>query len=73
MKQEVYAVAVERFNRRNGKWSPDIIYLKADSTGHARNQFCIAEPNRRLSRIVAVGKAIGFFCDENGESISADA
>ena len=69
----IFAIAVERYNPRRRRWTPDIVHLKAEDCGHARNQFCMAEPNRKTSRIVAVGPAIGFFCDDDdGERISPD-
>lgn len=67
----LYAVAVEEYKR--GKWVPDIIHLKAEDRAHARNQFTVAYPNRRVCRIVAIGIAVGVFANEDdGEQISTD-
>ena len=70
-KHGLYAVAVERIDRR-GNVHPAIEYLKADSTPHARAQFCLSEPNRRTCRIVGVAPAIGYFVDDNhGDKLTA--
>lgn len=76
-KKQLYAVAYERYRRCKRKGvlrlaSADIEYMHADSTAHARNQFCYSHPNRRTHRIVAVGPALGYFVQDNhGEKLIA--
>ncbi len=69
----VYAIAVERYNRKGFPVNVSIEYVQADDPAHAKAQFRVAEPNPRRSRIVAVGPAIGFYVnDEHGEQLSVD-
>lgn len=72
-KTSIYAVAVEEL-QRDGSWKADVVHVKAANGGHARNQFTIAYPNRRTCKIVAIGKAIGVFAnEEDGENMSTDS
>lgn len=61
----LYAVAVEGWNRRTRKWVADIVYIHAENEVHARNQYYVGHPNRRTSRIVAVGPVVGMFADDD--------
>jgi hypothetical protein len=71
-KQQLYSVACERYipNGRHGRWEPSLEYLHAEDAGHARAQFCTANPNRRICKIIAIGPVIGYTCDDNGNNIS---
>lgn len=75
MQNRLYAVAVERWQKRGRTYhlrATRIEYLHADSTIHARNQYCYSHPNRRTHRVVAVGPAMGYFVeDQDGKILSA--
>jgi len=66
--QLLYSVACERYIR--GEWVPSLEYLHAEDAGHARVQFCAANPNRAICKIVAVGRVIGYKADEKGENVT---
>jgi hypothetical protein len=65
---KLFSVACERFVR--GKWVPDLNYLHAEDAGHARVQFCAANPNRAVCKIVGIGPVIGYNADDRGENVS---
>ncbi len=65
----LYAVAFLKWTRQG--WVNGLEHLHADDVGHARAQFCCANPNRRTHRIIDVAPAIGFFAeDDNGDILS---
>jgi hypothetical protein len=68
MASQLYSVACERYNK--GRWTPSLEYLHAEDAGHARAQFCAANPNRAVCKIVAIGPVIGYNADDRGENVS---
>ena len=57
-KKPVYACALERWNPRTQKWSPEVHYVSATSQQEAREQL----GNTLIgAREVSIGPAIGFF------------
>ncbi len=61
----LYSIAIERYNPKKDEWVPSIEYLHAEDAGHARAQFCAANPNRRFCKIVAIGRVIGYNVEDN--------
>jgi hypothetical protein len=67
----LYAIAAARWVGK-GMWAQEIHYAHAESVSHARAQFCLAEPNRRMVKILEVGLAIGWEVNEKtGEVMSS--
>lgn len=73
-KRQLYAVAVERWQKVGRTYhmrGARVEYLHADSSAHARNQFCFSHPNRRTHRVVAVGPTLGYHVnDQDGKILS---
>lgn len=68
----LYAIAFERYSKRTKRWTAEIEYVHAEDAVHARNQFCLAHPNRRTCHIAAIGPAVGFFAaDDHGDKLIA--
>lgn len=61
----MYAIGAARLV--NGQWKKEVHHVHAEDANHARAQFCYAEPDRRTVHILAVGLAIGWLGDDNGE------
>lgn len=60
----LYAICVEKVNRRSGKVIPDIIYVHAANVGEARWIFA-QDPDYRQFKIIAVAPAVGYFVADN--------
>ncbi len=67
----LYCIAYERYDRKGQLIKADFEYVHADSTAHARNQFCHSRPNRRRHKIVGVAPVIGYHAlDDNADKVS---
>lgn len=66
-KKQLFAVAVEIWNPRTKVLSPHIVYLHAEDTAHAGNQYKVTHPNRRTHRIVGVAPVVGYFLEDGEE------
>lgn len=66
----LWAVAVEYY--KHGRLvRANIVYLHGTDAAHARGQYCLANPNRRTHKVVAVGPVIGYFVqDDHGDRLT---
>ena len=60
----LYAIAYELY-RKGQIQKAGIEYVHADSTAHARNQYCFQYPNRRTHKIIGVAPVVGYHVDDN--------
>lgn len=69
--RKLYAVAVERLTKDG--WVPEgIVYTHGVDQASARFAYLASAHGGPRTRVVAVGPAIGYFCDARGENASAD-
>jgi hypothetical protein len=65
-RKPLYACAIER-RGRDGRYHPEVTYCSADTQDEARFHLGLGD-----YRIVAVGRAIGFFASKDGREVGAD-
>lgn len=75
-KRELYAVVAKGIILKDGKeqWAPlPIQHVHAFSAANAKVTFLDGIPVHKRNRVEIIGaaRAIGFFCDDNGENLSA--
>ncbi len=70
--QHMYAVAIEKLDRRGQPREGKIFHIHAHDAAQAKMHYQVVFPDRRRFRIVGAALAIGFFVnDKKGEDISA--
>jgi hypothetical protein len=71
-KRNLFAVAVEITNPNTQSMKAHIVYLHAEDTTHAKNQYYVTHPNRRTHNVIGVAPVVGYFLEdgEHGKILS---